>query len=58
MLVDYYGIYLNQYRMANKYTDKKLKKILENPPEMKPDFNALSDMMRRLEKAALKKRLP
>jgi len=42
--------------MANKYTDKKLKEILENPPEMKPDFNALSDMKRRLEEAAPKKK--
>lgn len=42
--------------MEDNYMDKKLKKILENPPEMKPDFQAIADMKKRLEEAKAPKK--
>lgn len=35
--------------MEDNYFDNKLKDILENPPEFKPDARAISDMERRLD---------
>ena len=35
--------------MEDKYFDKKIKSILESPPAMRPDANALADMKRRLD---------
>ena len=50
------GFTINPINMERHNTDDLFKKMLENPPPMRPDMDALEDMNRRLDAAQQKER--